>query len=386
MRALLFERKLAKFAAARVAGMVAGPGRGSRVGPLRLADIDEPELPGAGWVRVRPRLAGICGSDLATIDATSSRYFEPIVSFPFVPGHEIVGELDDGSRVVVMSTLTCAARGFDPVCGQCEHGATNLCERTAFGHLEPGLQTGFCESTGGGWGVSMVAHESQLLPIPDDMTDEQAVMVEPTACAVHAVSVAAEIVGGSAIDVVIGSGTLGLLTIAAHGRSIEGPTLVATAKHSDQRRWAKELGATTVVEPDALERTIRVATQSFRAGDQVTGGADTVFDCVGSADSLTQALQVVGPGGQIVMVGMPGVTTVDLTPLWHREVSLKGSYAYTQGDFEEAIEMVRDLDLGRLVTATYPIDRYNDAIQHAAEAGRRGAVKIAFDLRNERGR
>ena len=50
--------------------------------------------------RVRPRLAGICGSDLATIDGHSSRYFEPIVSFPFTPGHEVVGELDDGSRVV----------------------------------------------------------------------------------------------------------------------------------------------------------------------------------------------------------------------------------------------------------------------------------------------
>lgn len=383
MRALLFERKVAKFAAARVAGMVAGPGRGSRVGPLRLADIDEPDLPADGWVHVRPRLAGICGSDLATIDATSSRYFEPIVSFPFVPGHEIVGELDDGSRVVVMSTLTCAARGFDPMCDQCDHGATNLCERTAFGHIEPGLQTGFCESTGGGWGVSMVAHESQLLRIPDDMPDEQAVMVEPTACAVRGARLVA---AADVTDVaVIGAGTLGLLSIAAlRDRGVG--NIVATAKYADQRRWAKELGATTVVEPEALERTIRAATRSFRAGDQVTGGIEAVVDCVGSADSLAQALQVVAPGGQIVMLGMPGVTTVDLTPLWHREASVKGSYAYTRDDFEVALRLVNDLDLDRLVTATYPIDRYNDAIQHAAEAGRRGAVKIAFDLRNERGR
>ena len=382
MRALLFERKVAKFAAARVAGSLAGPGRGSRVGPLRLADVDEPEAPADGWVRVRPRLAGICGSDLATIDAKSSRYFEPIVSFPFVPGHEIVGELDDGSRVVVMSTLTCAARGINPACDMCSAGRTNLCERTAFGHIEPGLQTGFCESTGGGWGVSMIAHESQLVPIPDDLTDEQAVMVEPMACAVHG----AEHVGDSSVAV-IGGGTLGLLTVAALRQQgdVTGP-LLATAKYPDQRRLAKELGADVVVEPDALERVVRSTFRSFRVGDQLTCGIDAVIDCVGSADSITQALQVVAPGGSIVMVGMPGLTTLDLTPLWHREVGIRGSYAYTREDFDAAIKLTRELDLGRLVSATYTLDRYNDAIQHAAEAGRRGAVKIAFDLRNERNR
>jgi threonine dehydrogenase-like Zn-dependent dehydrogenase len=86
------------------------------------------------------------------------------------------------------------------------------------------------------------------------------------------------------------------------------------------------------------------------------------------------------------MVGMPGVTTVDLTPLWHREVSIRGSYAYTRADFEKATRLVRELDLGRLLSATYPLDRYTDAIDHAANAGSRGAVKIAFDLRNERNR
>ena len=113
MKALVFERSVPRFAAARVASSLA-PGGGARVGPLRLTDVDPPGLPGPGWQRVRPRLAGICGSDLATVDGQSSRYFEPIVSFPFVPGHEVVGELDDGSRVVIEPVLKCAARG---VCG-----------------------------------------------------------------------------------------------------------------------------------------------------------------------------------------------------------------------------------------------------------------------------
>src|SRR5207253_6926703 len=185
VKALVFERSLPRYAAARAAGALA-PGAGARVGPLRLVDVDPPELPGPGWHRVRPRLAGICGSDLSTVDGHSSRYFEPIVSFPFVPGHEVVGELDDGGRVALQPTLTCVARGVEPPCDWCAAGHSNRCERTAFGHLDPGLQTGYCADTGGGWSLSLVAHESQLHPVPDEMSDEAAVMVEPTACGVHA--------------------------------------------------------------------------------------------------------------------------------------------------------------------------------------------------------
>ena len=107
MKALVFERKMAKFAAATVAGRFA-PGSGAKYGPLKLKDLDAPELLGPDWVRFKPRLSGICGSDLATIDAQSSRYFEPIVSFPFVLGHEVVGDLPDGSRAVLIPVLHCA--------------------------------------------------------------------------------------------------------------------------------------------------------------------------------------------------------------------------------------------------------------------------------------
>jgi threonine dehydrogenase-like Zn-dependent dehydrogenase len=78
---------------------------------------------------------------------------------------------------------------------------------------------------------------------------------------------------------------------------------------------------------------------------------------------------------------MPGRTTLDLTGLWHRETSLRGCYAYERADFDTALDLVADLDLGRLVTAAYPLARYEDAVDHAAHAGARGAVKIAFDLR-----
>ena len=127
--------------------------------------------------------------------------------------------------------------------------------------------------------------------------------------------------------------------------------------------------------------------------ERLTGGADVVFDCVGNDASITQALRITKPGGRIVLVGMPASVTVDLTPLWHREITLVGAYAYGEEPmfnqrrtFDLAIEMVGQLELGCLVTATYPLDHYEDAIAHAANAGSRGAVKIAFDMRAEKAR
>jgi threonine dehydrogenase-like Zn-dependent dehydrogenase len=378
MKALVFSRKPARYAAAMVAGALR-PGRGARYGPLSLRDVDPPELPGPGWLPLRPRLSGICGSDLATIDGRSSRYFEPIVSFPFTPGHEIVGDLVDGRRVVVVPVLTCAPRGIEPPCAPCAAGHLNLCERVAFGHLEPGLQCGFCESTGGGWSQEMIVHESQVVDVADELSDRQAVMIEPTACAVHA---------AHQVDVgrvaVIGAGTLGLLTIAALRRLSPATEIIATAKHPEQKRWAKELGADVTCAPGELARAVRSTTGSMVIGHQLTGGVPAVVDCVGSEATLGQALQVVAPGGTLHVVGMPAQTTLDLTALWHRETILRGCYAYERADFETAAELVASSALDRLLSATYPLARYEDAIDHAANAGARGAVKIAFDLRAER--
>ena len=91
-------------------------------------------------------------------------------------------------------------------------------------------------------------------------------------------------------------------------------------------------------------------------------------------------------------MGMPAEVTVDLTGLWHRETQLVGAYTYgteTLADgtrrrtFDLAIETAAASRLDRLLSATYPLDDYEDAIAHASAAGRRGAVKVAFDLRQE---
>jgi threonine dehydrogenase-like Zn-dependent dehydrogenase len=387
VKALVFERSLPRYAAAKAAGLLR-PGAGARVGPLALAEIDPPDLPGGGWHRVRPRLAGICGSDLATVDGASSRYFEPIVSFPFVPGHEVVGDLDDGTRVVLEPVLACAARRIDPPCPPCHRGDTGNCERIAFGHIKPGLQTGFCADTGGGWSLGLVAHDSQIHEVPERMSDETAVLVEPAACAIHG-ALRAGVHEGDTV-VVLGAGTLGLLTIAALRRHALPGLLIAGAKHPAQRQLAGDLGADVVVEPAELGRIVRRHTGAFEVDGVLAGGADVVVDCVGSEASIQESLAITRPGGRVALVGMPGSVRLDLTPLWHKEIALAGAYAYGQESgrrtFELAFELAAEADLGRLVSAHYPLDRYRDALDHAANAGRRGAVKIVFDMRGEKGR
>lgn len=388
--ALVYEDEPVRFGAALAASSVRR-GAGAAVGPLRRNDdFEPPELPGEDWVRIRPRLSGICASDLAAVEGRSSRWFEPIVSLPFVPGHEVVAD-HDGRRVVVEPVLGCTTRAIEPPCAACARGDLGNCERLAHGCLEPGLQTGFCESTGGGWSTSMVAHPSQLHEVPDELDDRAAVMVEPVACALHGALAAGISPGETAA--VIGAGTMGLGVVAALARWTPPASLLVGAKHRHQRELAVDLAAsvpTTTAEPGELLRAARRLSGSMLLGtgsrQRVSGGVDATIDCVGSAESLRTALAMTRPRGRIVMVGMPGVTTVDLTPLWQREVALSGAYTYgteTLGGerirtFDAAMELVAAADLGRLVSATYPLGRALDAIAHAADAGRRGATKIAF--------
>jgi threonine dehydrogenase-like Zn-dependent dehydrogenase len=360
-----------------------------RIAPLRLGHLDDPRLPGDDWVRVSPRLSGICGSDLAMIAGTASFYFSPIVSMPFVPGHEVVGALDDGTRVVIEPVLACAARGIDPPCDACASGDIGLCLRTAHGRVSPGLQTGYCEDTGGGWGTMLVAHRSQIHTVPDDLADETAVLIEPLACAVHAV-LRAGVAPGSTV-LVSGAGTMGLLTIAALRNLTQPRRIIAVAKYLAQREHAVRLGADDVVSPDGALRSVRLATRALMQKPEqgtpwLAGGADTAFECSGNAGALDDCLRGTRPRGRVVLVGLPGPARVDLAPVWHRELELQGAYTYgTEADgrrtFDIAIDIARKTELAALVSAAYPLTRYDEAIDHAMDAGRLGAVKVVFDMR-----
>ena len=365
----------------------------SALSMLHLGDVPEPELPASNWVRVQPTLSGICGSDLSAIGGHASLYLDPLTSYPFIPGHEVVGRLEDGGRVVIEPALGCVVRGIDPPCPRCAEGRPGLCYNATEGPIEVGLQTGYCASTGGGWGEVLVAHPSQVHAVPDALTDEAAVLIEPFACCVHAALRGAAT--KSDVVVVMGAGTIGLLTVAAVKMFTPPKRLIAVAKHPTQRDHARALGADQVIAPaDAMQR-IRFATGSRRLDgldrSLLLGGADITFECVGRADSLSDAVRFTREGGTVVAVGMPGDEKVDWAAIWQRELTVMGAYAYGsepkrkgRRTFELALEAAPDLHLERLVGPAFSLGDYRDAIAYAMSAGRLGVVKVAFDLRGLR--
>ncbi len=387
MKALQFERSVTKYIASKAISTVSKRYRAS-TSPLVFKDGISLVAPEVDYIKTDVTLSGICGSDLGMLSASSSRYFEDFITFPFVPGHEIVGRADiDGveRRVVVEPVLGCIARNVPNPCRFCAKGEKDKCVNLVVGCLEPGVQSGYCESTGGGWSEYLYCHPSQLHVVPDSLSDEEALLVEPLACALHIVK------GGNIGDVkrvaIIGSGTVGLLVAASLSRLRPDIEVISLARYSHQQKIASGYGSSIVKSNDELRRVARSFTRGVLANGRVTDGFDLTIDAVGSKDSVELALEVTAPGGRILMAAIPKPTSLDLTALWHKSISMEGRYAYgveevngeVRSTFEIALDLAPSLSLGNLVTKIYPLEDYEDAINHAVDAGSRGAVKIAFD-------
>ena len=372
----------------------------------RLVDIPEPELPTPEWVKVRTRLSGICGSDLATITAKGSPYFSPFTSTPFVLGHEIMGEIAEigatvegfsvGARVVIEPALSCQVRGITPQCHQCQNLRFANCENITKGDISAGVQTGYCHDTGGGWSEYVLAHQSQLHLVPDDILDETAVLLEPFACALHGV-LKTEFNETDEICV-IGGGTIGLLTVAALRILGHRNRILIFAKYPHQQQLALELGADDVLSPNSgryaafCELTGATSHQPELGCQVLIGGVDVTFDCIGSSVTIDDALRFTRVGGEVILVGMPGTPkNVDWTSIWYKQLNVKGAYTY--GLETQNGEQVHTFTLGMrflqkmgpglrlLVSKPFPLRDYKHAIQTAMNTGKTATVKTAFDLR-----
>jgi threonine dehydrogenase-like Zn-dependent dehydrogenase len=369
--------------------------------------MPEPQLPTPEWVKVKTRLSGICGSDLATITAKGSPYFSPFTSTPFVLGHEIVGEIaemgdavDDfrvGGRVVIEPALSCKVRGITPECYQCQNLRFANCENIRSGDISAGVQTGYCRDTGGGWSRYVLAHQAQLHLVPDDISDEAAVLLEPFACALHGALKFSP--NKTATICVIGGGTIGLLTVAALRVLGHRNRIIIFAKYPHQQELARSLGVDDVLSPnrgryaDFCELTGAESHQPELGQQVLIGGVDVTLDCIGSSVTIDDALRFTRAGGEVILVGMPGIPkNVDWTSIWYKQLRVGGAYTYGlethNGEqvhtFTLGMRLLQKMEshLRPLVSSFFPLKDYKRAIQTALNTGKTATVKTVFDLRS----
>jgi len=402
LQSLVYRKSIPRYLLMRISSKRIETLETSRFSPLQLEEIPEPKLPTPEWVRVTPLLSGICGSDLGTLSSENSPYFSPITSPPFVMGHEVFGEVAEdnsgfaaGERVVVEPALGCKVRGVEPPCPYCAAGSHALCLNVAKGDISPGIQTGFCRDTGGGWSCgTLVAHPSQLHRVPDAVPDEAAVAIEPLACAVHAAL--KDTPSPDDTSLVIGAGSVGLFTVAALRHLTGAGRVICVAKHTRQRDEALRLGADEVVHPKETYTTLpkMLGTEAYKpelGKPVVMGGADRVYECVGAPATMEDAVRLTRPGGETTLVGMPAAkSSLDLTALWYKEISLAGSYAYgaeeyhgeRTSSFALALRLAPEIGLEKMVGPRFPLEKYGEAVAAARAAGREGNVKVVFDHRS----
>lgn len=357
---------------------------------LGLDAFAPPELPGPDWVRVRPILSGICGTDLALLTGKASAVMSPFASFPAVLGHEVVGEVDDGGRVVVDPLLGCVPRGLDP-CEWCADGLPGLCLRLADGPMAPAPMFGFNRDLPGGWSEEMVVHASQLHPVPEGLSDEAAVMIEPLSVALHGVLGATPAAGERVL--VLGAGAIGLCAVAALELAAPRAEVTVVARHEVQHRMAERLGAEAVARDPlqaAVDRTGARRHRPLVGRDVLTGGFDQVYDCVGSASSLDAAIRVARPRGRIVILGGPAeIDRLDWTLAWTRELRIEGSYVYGREAAAEGAPHTMDLamrlllehpgvPIGQVVTHRYGLGEWRQAMAAALNRRASGALKVVF--------
>lgn len=403
MKAIRFAAPIPTYLATLAAGSLSSRLYVGRHACTRFGDVPEPALPNDRWVRIRTRLGGICGSDLNVITLKASPSTSPFSSFPFVLGHENVGDVIEvgrgvrtvapGDRVAANPLLCCEPRGIEPPCGPCADGDHSRCAHFTDGAIPPGMLIGTTRGLGGSWGEQFVAHESQLVRVPDTMSDEQGVLIEPFACSVHAVR--ANLPRSRDRVLVVGAGSIGLLTTAALHALAPETRITVLARHAFQAAHAERLGASRVVNaagdyiPALADAAGTRLLQPILGKPVGVGGFDVTFVCVGGTRGMDDAMRCTRAGGTIVLLGNSStLNRLDWTPLWLKELTVRGSLCYgahrhggaARGAFDEAAALIAagDAPVAPLLTHIFPLPEYERALAVAMDKGGAESVKVAF--------
>lgn len=317
-------------------------------GVVEILDEEAGAL-GPGEARVSMRIAGVCGSDT---HAFHGRH--PQMKIPYYPGHEVVGIVEEigddvtgiavGSRVTPEPTLPCGT------CKACRAGHENVCEN---------LQFFGCGYREGGMAQTFTIRADRLRLVPEDLTDDQAILIEPLATPVHAARLAGDLRGKAVL--IHGCGTIGLLMLAA-ARAAGARRIVMSDLLAGKREVADRVGA---------DATIDAGSATFVDDALAALGetADVVFDCVSVQSTVAASTAIVAKAGTIVIVGVPSrPVEVDLPTVQDRQIALLGSATYVLEDYEGAIDIIRSgaVDPQIMLSSRFPYTRTQEAFDLAS--------------------
>ena len=399
MRSIYVDKKIPHMLAVKVLRPLWPNVIWSPLSPARVADLPEPSLPGSKWLRVHNIQCGVCATDLSILFVQVNPSIGPAAlpsNVRFYLGHEVVGEVVEvgadvtrckvGDRVVMeycFSSPNCYTQEIDPLCKHCAQGQTRLCENASIGKGPTGV--------GGGWGDGFTAHETGVWPVPNDLDNDQASLIEPSAVALHGVLRRPPEVGERAL--ISGAGIIGLLTIQAVKIVAPACHLTVLARHTHQAEMSRRLGDVIVITGGDLYTALaeianaKVYQAPLNRG-MLQGGFEVIYDCVGNAETVTNGLRWARAGGTVVLVGISlNSLKVDLNPVWYQEVDLIGSHTFGtenwRGDrvhtFDLVIEMFQKGKLIHegLITHRFPFEDYRQAIVTAVDK-HYGSIKVVF--------
>ncbi len=381
--------------------------------PVALREIPDARPLRPDWVVARPILTGICGSDSKQIlmdfgEGDSDNAMSGLCSFPQVMGHEVVARvavlgpeahgLDVGQRVVLNPWLSCAPRGISPICPACQAGDLSLCESFAAGPISKGIHTGVSSDATGGYAELLPAHDSMLIPIPDEVSDEHAVFADPFAVSLHSITRNPPPPGGKVI--VWGAGSLGSCAIAILRALYPSVEIACIARFAAQQALAKQLGASVVLGSDDRLRILEelaawsggrlVPTMEGLPGIPMChpGKVDVVYDTVGKPETFEIGVRLLKARGTLVKSGVHAPGRWEWSPLYFKEIHWVGSNAFgveevegrRQHGIRHYLDLVRDgrIDLRAMLTHRFPLEEWQAAFYTIAMQGTTGAIKVAI--------
>ncbi len=332
-------------------------------GATRIEERPVPR-PGRGELLLRLRACGLCGTDLFKLEHAS-------VPAGTVLGHELVGDVvavgegepgfEPGARLVVPHHVACGR------CPLCRRGSHTMCPAFRENLLAPG---GFSEYVL----VRERAAREAAWAVPEEVSDGAAVFMEPAACVLRGVDAAGLGAGGGSV-LVIGAGSMGLLHLLVLRAVWPAGRVVVCDPVDERRELALALGADAVspAEPPVLAGVVGEASRGL--------GVDAVFDTVGGAGPLAQALARIRPGGTVVLFahaadGEPA--GFELNPFFKAEARLVATYS---GGLDEQRRIAALLAAGRLdptslVTHRLPLERFAEGVELARS---RRALKVLLE-------